>query len=46
MAKPTGFLEYARELPTDESPVARIVHWKEFHHHFPEDQLTTQAARD
>ena len=45
MAKPTGFLEYEREIPTDESPLARVNNWDEFHHHLPEEKLLNQAAR-
>jgi glutamate synthase (NADPH/NADH) small chain len=32
MGKPTGFLEFQRELPADRAPLARIADWKEFHH--------------
>ena len=45
MAKPTGFMEYERELPADLSPQERILHWKEFHRPFPEEKLQTQGAR-
>lgn len=45
MGKPTGFLEYQRELPSDREPLERIRDWQEFHHHFSEDQLRTQGAR-
>ncbi|MEI6519087.1 MAG: glutamate synthase subunit beta [bacterium] len=45
MAKPTGFLEFEREIPTDESPLARVNNWDEFHHHLPEEKLLNQAAR-
>jgi glutamate synthase (NADPH) small chain len=45
MAKPTGFMEYARELPADLSPQERTLHWKEFHRPFPEEKLQTQGAR-
>ena len=45
MAKPTGFMEYARELPGDLPPEERILHWKEFHRPFAEEKLRTQAAR-
>ena len=31
MGKPTGFLEFQRELPTDRSAQFRIADWKEFH---------------
>jgi glutamate synthase (NADPH/NADH) small chain len=45
MGKPTGFLEYVRELPFDRSALERIKDWNEFHDHMPEDKLRTQAAR-
>jgi glutamate synthase (NADPH) small chain len=45
MGKPTGFLEYARELPLDRSALERIKDWNEFHEHMPEERLRTQAAR-
>ncbi len=45
MAKPTGFIEYKRELPADRDPLQRIHDWKEFHHEFKEDNLRTQGAR-
>lgn len=45
MGKPTGFMEYQRELPGDLPPQERILHWKEFHRPFPEEKLRTQGAR-
>lgn len=45
MGKPTGFLEFQRELPTDRSPQERLQDWNEFHHHFSEEQRRTQGAR-
>jgi glutamate synthase (NADPH/NADH) small chain len=45
MGKPTGFLEYLRELPADRPPLARINDWREFHHHMGEDKLRQQGAR-
>jgi len=45
MAKPTGFMEYQRELPADRAPEERIKDWKEFHLHFGDDKLQIQAAR-
>jgi glutamate synthase (NADPH/NADH) small chain len=45
MGKPTGFLEYIRELPSEIAPSDRIRNWDEFHLHFPEEKLKTQAAR-
>jgi glutamate synthase (NADPH/NADH) small chain len=45
MGKPTGFIEYQRELPNDLQPEERILHWKEFHKPFSEEKLRTQGAR-
>jgi glutamate synthase (NADPH/NADH) small chain len=45
MGKPTGFLEFQRELPADRAPLERVVDWKEFHHHLPEADLKKQGAR-
>jgi glutamate synthase (NADPH/NADH) small chain len=45
MGKPTGFMEYQREIPSDLLPEERILHWKEFHRPFPESKRQTQGAR-
>jgi glutamate synthase (NADPH) small chain len=45
MGKPTGFIEYLRELPVDRTPNERVKDWKEFHHHMEEKKLRTQGAR-
>ena len=45
MGKPTGFLEYQRELPADRAAAARVGDWNEFHEHMDEDILRTQGAR-
>src|SRR5262249_7788863 len=45
MGKPTGFLEYPRELPQARPPAQRIVDWQEFHEHADESLLRTQGAR-
>jgi glutamate synthase (NADPH/NADH) small chain len=45
MGKPTGFIEYLRELPLDRSAVERIRDWNEFHEPMPEASLRQQAAR-
>src|SRR3982074_3752742 len=45
MGKPTGFIEYLRELPVDRAPIERVRDWKEFHHHMEEKKLRTQGAR-
>jgi glutamate synthase (NADPH/NADH) small chain len=45
MGKPTGFLEYPRELPADRGPLDRVSDWNEFHEHFPVKKLREQGAR-
>ncbi|WP_254565080.1 glutamate synthase subunit beta [Oscillatoria sp. HE19RPO] len=45
MGKPTGFIEFLRELPSELNPLDRIGNWDEFHLHMEEDKLRTQAAR-
>jgi glutamate synthase (NADPH/NADH) small chain len=45
MGKPTGFIEYLRELPLDRAALERINDWNEFHLHMKEDKLRQQAAR-
>jgi len=45
MGKPTGFMEFERELPPDRSPLERVKDWQEFHDHFPDGKLKAQGAR-
>jgi glutamate synthase (NADPH) small chain len=45
MGKPTGFIEYLRELPQDRAAMERIGDWNEFHHHLQEKKLREQGAR-
>ena len=45
MGKPTGFIEYLRELPVDRSPAERLRDWNEFHHHMDEKRLRQQGGR-
>ena len=45
MGKPTGFMEYLRELPADRDPQERVKDWNEFHLHMSEEKLRTQGAR-
>ena len=45
MGKPTGFIEYLRELPVDRTPAERVRDWDEFHHHMEEKHLRQQGAR-
>jgi glutamate synthase (NADPH/NADH) small chain len=45
MGKPTGFLEFTRELPPELAPLQRIRNWDEFHLPFDEPRLRSQGAR-
>ncbi|MGD8401147.1 MAG: glutamate synthase subunit beta [Bacillota bacterium] len=45
MGKPTGFMEYQRELPDDRAPLERIGYWQEFHRHLAPRAQTNQGAR-
>lgn len=45
MGKPSGFLEYNRELPNKRDPKDRINDYKELYIEFPEDKTNHQAAR-
>nr|HPH15945.1 glutamate synthase [Bacteroidales bacterium] len=45
MGKPTGFLEYDRELPQYKSPAERIKDYAEFYLEFSSKKTETQAAR-
>jgi glutamate synthase (NADPH/NADH) small chain len=45
MGKPTGFIEFKREVPQDRAPLERLGDWKEFHLHMPDEGLRTQGAR-
>jgi glutamate synthase (NADPH/NADH) small chain len=45
MGKPTGFIEYQRETPTETAPLLRINHWNEFSIPLTEEKLQTQGAR-
>ena len=45
MGKPTGFMEFTRQLPGDRDPLLRILDWNEFHEHLGEDAMREQGAR-
>ena len=45
MGKPTGFMEFQRELPADRPAQERLGDWNEFHQHFSEEKLQSQGAR-
>ena len=45
MGKPTGFMEYKREVSLEEEPKKRIEHFNEFHEHLPKEKQQLQGAR-
>lgn len=45
MGKPTGFMEYPRELPPRRPVEERLQDWSEIHLELPEPKLRTQGAR-
>jgi glutamate synthase (NADPH/NADH) small chain len=45
MGKPTGFLEFTRQLPSRRAPEERVKDWLEIYQEFPEDALQQQGAR-
>jgi glutamate synthase (NADPH/NADH) small chain len=45
MAKPTGFLEYTRELPSRRPILERVNDWFEVYQDFPTPKVQQQAAR-
>ncbi len=45
MGKPTGFMEYGRELPKKRDPKLRVNDYNELYEHFGEEKVQTQAAR-
>ncbi|SFL72838.1 glutamate synthase (NADPH/NADH) small chain [Paenibacillus sp. 1_12] len=45
MGKPTGFIEYERQTPSEIAPLLRISHWNEFSVPLSENKLQTQGAR-
>ncbi|MBC7784519.1 MAG: glutamate synthase subunit beta [Burkholderiales bacterium] len=45
MGKPTGFKEYARELPTRRNVDLRVLDYGDVYNPMPEDKLRTQGAR-
>ena len=45
MGKPTGFLEFTRELPKDRSPLGRVADWEEFKEHMTEADMKKQGDR-
>jgi glutamate synthase (NADPH/NADH) small chain len=45
MGKPTGFIEYGRELPDKRAVGERLRDWCEIYKPFPDEKLRQQAAR-
>lgn len=45
MGKPTGFIEFTRQLPGKRSPQERVNDYKEFIAPYQEDELNQQSAR-
>jgi glutamate synthase (NADPH/NADH) small chain len=45
MGKPTGFMEYMRDVPVDRAPLERVADWREFHEHMEDRHLQQQGAR-
>ena len=45
MGKPTGFLEFTRELPSKRPATERLDDYREFIEKYPEQKLNQQAAR-
>lgn len=45
MAKPTGFLEFSRELPEKRPVQERVNDYREFVHRFSDEKLNQQSAR-
>ncbi|MDP1843687.1 MAG: glutamate synthase subunit beta [Sediminibacterium sp.] len=45
MGKPTGFLEFTRELPSKRAVEERVNDYKEFVERLPEESLNQQSAR-
>ena len=43
MGKPTGFMEYPRELPLAVPPRERVHTWEEFHEHADDALLRKQG---
>jgi glutamate synthase (NADPH/NADH) small chain len=45
MGKPTGFMEFTRELPAKRLPQERIHDYNEFIHRYSDEKLNQQSAR-
>ena len=45
MGKPTGFMDYKREVSAAQDPKKRIKHFNEFHEHMSKEKQQLQGAR-
>ena len=45
MGKPTGFMEYRRQVSAEEEPKKRVKHFNEFHEHLSKEEQQLQGAR-
>lgn len=45
MGKPSGFMDYERQVSVAEDPKSRIKHFNEFHTHLPKEKQQLQGAR-
>jgi len=45
MGKPTGFLEFERQVAAERDPLQRVNDWEEFHLHIADKTLQQQGAR-
>lgn len=45
MGKPTGFMDYNREVSKETEPKKRIKNFEEFHEHLPKEKQRIQGAR-
>lgn len=45
MGKPTGFMDYKREVSKETAPLERIKSFNEFHEHLPKEKQRLQGAR-
>src|ERR1700712_3208105 len=45
MGKPTGFIEFSRELPTKRAPQERVKDYNEYINLYSDEKLNQQAAR-
>ena len=45
MGKPTGFMDYKREVSKAQDPKVRVTHFNEFKEHLPKEKQQLQGAR-